>query len=114
MRLFIKEILASNVIKTAFTAPSSYNKDLPTNHNKFMIITDSLVDGTLTDLLLTGTSNLTWGQMAHQVNETVILNNKNMVKDYIAYHNYIWHCSSADKLVFYQSITTMPLVFAAL
>jgi len=43
----------------------------PTNHNKFMVVTDVLIDGKLTDILLTGTTNLTFFQMVDEVNSAV-------------------------------------------
>jgi hypothetical protein len=106
--LFIKEAQAAKILRTSIVGPPRNKWDVegPINHNKFMIITDALIDGKLTDIMLTGTTNISWWQMVKEVNSAVTLDNKQTISSYRAYHSYIWNCSSMEGIFFMQSIGT--------
>jgi hypothetical protein len=59
---FIKEAQAAKMLRTSLTGPppNMHSVKNAINHNKFMIITDAMIDGKLADIMLTGTTNITW------------------------------------------------------
>lgn len=59
MRDFVRTLTTSGVIRTTKLLPPLSQNNIPVNHNKFLVVTQAKVDGTLTDLLLTGSANLT-------------------------------------------------------